>query len=64
LPSDKRRERLRDIAFITVIAIVLVFVSLAMWQKSVDCSNRGGEFRIYGRGWMECRFPDGSVEGM
>jgi hypothetical protein len=54
----------RDIAFIAVMAIVLVFISLAIWQKSVDCSNRGGEFRIFGRGWTECRFPDGSVEGM
>jgi len=54
----------RDIAFIAVMAIVLVFVSLAIWQKSVDCSNRGGEFRIFGRASTECRFPDGSVEAM
>jgi hypothetical protein len=57
-----RRERLRDAAFIAAIAIVLVFVSVTMWQKSVTCSNRGGEFAVYGRGWTECRFPDGTIE--
>jgi hypothetical protein len=62
--NDKRRERVRDIAFITAMAIVLEFVSLAIWQKSVDGSNRGGEFRIFGRASTECRLPDGSVEGM
>lgn len=57
-----RRERLRDIAFITVVAIVLAFVSMAIWEKSVQCSSKGGEFSIYGRGTMECRLADGTVE--
>jgi hypothetical protein len=59
-----RRERLRDVAFVAVIAIVLAFVSLAIWQKSADCSNRGREFRIYGRAWMQCHLPDGTIETM
>jgi hypothetical protein len=57
-----RRERLRDFAFITVVVIVLAFVSLAIWAKSLDCSSQGGEFKIYGRGMIECRLADGSVE--
>lgn len=58
-----RRERLRDAAFATAIAIVLMFVSLAIWQKPVDCSSQGGDFVIIGlRGSMDCRLPDRSVD--
>jgi hypothetical protein len=55
------RERLRDLAFIAVIAILVAWVGLALAGKVGDCSGRGGTLEIFGRAtWVQCRLPDGS----
>jgi hypothetical protein len=60
-------ERVRTFAFIAVVAIVLTFASVAVWEKSVQCGNLGGEFKIWG-GFrtmrFECLLPDCTVRPM
>jgi hypothetical protein len=52
------RERLRDLAFIAVVVIVLTWVGLALWTKADACSDRGGRFEIFVRS-VYCVMPDG-----